>query len=298
MRQAETLAPVASKSHIISYIGYSAYAALIEEVSTTPKPGLVDQHNSGSHSDMDYACFVRSANALSPYFTEMVSIGYHWCRNLEDLFLAIRPIGMEAEKAMLSVTNSVNTHRGAIFSLGLMCAASAYVHAQWRHFDIARIFSTCIDMTQHILQSELLELETMRPRTHGENVYRKDGSKGVRGEAMTGFPSVRDVALPLMVSYMAGGYQQNLCNVQVLLHLMTVVDDSNVLARHDRNTLESIHAMAKDILEIGGCFTQAGMESVQSLDAYCIARHISCGGCADLLALTIFLAKLLLYDEP
>ena len=105
-------------------IGRMAYQALLEEVYTVPKPGLVDPYSCGAHTDMDVQTFERSAEALYPWFVRMAYQGYQLTCTPEDLFREIRKTGMLAEEAMYRATGHVNTHKGMIFTLGIFSAAA------------------------------------------------------------------------------------------------------------------------------------------------------------------------------
>ena len=109
-----------------SEIGELAHRALIREANVTPKPGLVDRENSGAHRDMDLKLFHASADALRPWFADCARIGLAMRDAApEQVFARLRKRGIEAEKAMYAATGGVNTHKGALFSLGILCCAAA-----------------------------------------------------------------------------------------------------------------------------------------------------------------------------
>ena len=278
-------------------IGSLATKALLEEVCTTPKPGLVDRLGSGGHTDMDYHTFEKSAYALQPYFGEMAELGNVWKGSLPDLFAEIRKIGLEAEKAMFSVTKGVNTHKGMLFSVGILSAASAYARSRYNSTDTDLICSVAIEMTKHTLEDEFSQIVNKSNKTHGEELYVKQGIRGIRGEVMEGFVSVRTLSLPWYREYLRQGRDPNLARLQVLLTLMANVADTNVLYRHDAKTLEYVHLSAQHILQKGGAFTEDGMQLIEELDMTFTERRISCGGCADLLGVTIFLYDLALLGK-
>ena len=115
------------------WIGKCAYNALIEEVNTTPKPGLVDLYSNGAHTDMDAETFRRSAEALRPFFVKMAGEGLSFDGSAEELFMGLRSVGMDAEQAMYAATDGVNTHKGAIFTFGIFCAAAGRCLKEQRH---------------------------------------------------------------------------------------------------------------------------------------------------------------------
>jgi len=278
-------------------IGLLATKALREEVLTTPKPGLVDLFGSGGHTDMDYHTFERSAYALEPYFGMMAEQGATWKGSLPGLFAEVRKIGLEAEAAMFSATGGVNTHKGMLFSVGILSAASAYARAQYNCTDPDLICSLASKMTKQTLEDEFMQILKKTNKTHGEELYATQGIRGIRGEVMDGFVSVRTLSLPWYKEYLRQGRDPNLARLQVLLALMANVTDTNVLYRHDAKTQSYVQMSAHHILQKGGAFTEDGMKLIEELDRTFTERRISCGGCADLLGVTIFLYDLSLLGK-
>jgi triphosphoribosyl-dephospho-CoA synthase len=184
-------------------IGKYALKSLLFEVSATPKPGLVDRNDNGAHSDMDFFSFLSSSAALAPYFIECARAGAGFeGEDLCELFRRLRHLGMAAEKDMLVATGNVNTQKGLIFSLGIICAASALC---WKgtgtaNLDTDEICERISLMTRGICERELGSSKKTINLTNGEKVFKKYGVKGVRGEAEAGFPTVRKHALPVMES--------------------------------------------------------------------------------------------------
>jgi len=281
----------------MKHIELLATKALLEEVLTTPKPGLVDRLGSGGHTDMDYHTFEKSAYALEPYFGKMDELGNVWKGSLPGLFTEVRKIGLEAEGAMFSATGGVNTHKGMLFSVGILCAASGYATSQYNSTDADLLCSLVTDMTKHTLEEEFRQILNTKNRTHGEELYAKQGIRGIRGEVIDGFASVRNLSLPWYREYLRQGRDPNLSRLQVLLALMANVTDTNVLYRHDAETLEFVQRSARNILVQGGAFTEVGLQLVEELDRAFTEKRISCGGCADLLGVTIFLNDLSLLDK-
>ena len=120
MNTIRQLVPPTTLPYIIAHL---ATQALQAELDTTPKPGLVDKDNNGAHRDMDHALMQLSINTLHPYFVRLALLGF---ADTLPSHTSIRDAGIEAEKAMLAATNSVNTHKGALFSMGLAVVAAAY----------------------------------------------------------------------------------------------------------------------------------------------------------------------------
>lgn len=270
-------------------IGELARRALIAEVDTTPKPGLVDRADSGAHRDMDRNTFLVSADAIAPYLGQMAGIGYGWGGDLPGLFACIRPVGVRAEEAMFQATGGVNTHKGLIFTLGILCACEGHLQARGQGFDARKLLTASGDMTADTLEREFERLRQREPRTHGERLFFQYGIRGIRGEAALGFPSIRDCALPALEEAARLTEDQNLMFLQTLLHLMARVEDTNVLFRTDFETAAGVRRSAERILKLGGCLTPEGFEAVRALNRSFIENNISPGGCADLLAATIFL---------
>ena len=266
-----------------------AHRCLLDEVHTTPKPGLVDERNSGSHRDMDIDSFHRSAEALKPYWSLCIEAGQN-SRSLpaRETFRQLRPLGIAAEKAMLEATGGVNTHKCAIFSLGTLCAA---VGRLWDPLgpcvDADRLLAECTAMSAETIEEELRAIaEASSPSTAGERLYISCGMKGVRGELAAGLPGVKNTSLPLFRQAMEKGMSRNQAGVYALLGLIALGNDSNMAARSSPDEARSAAA------EVRAMLPWPEMEQVEALDDSFIARNLSPGGCADLLAVTYFLYDL------
>jgi len=290
---------VLNKAELCETIRYNAVSSLLFEVSATPKPGLVDRLNQGAHSDMDFFSFMASSTALSPYFYKCAEKGTEFSENQnsrpELLFESLRPLGITAEKAMYRATGGANTHKGLIFSIGIICAAAAvcYLKNNGHEVDPEGICDTVSLMTHGICVRELDSLEKKNNLSHGEMIYIKYGVRGIRGEVENGFPTVKNYALPVFNRLKTtGGCSFNDILVQTLLHIMAVNEDTNVLARQDRDTLEYVRYCARRAIDAGGILTPEGSEMIYEMDRDFIERNISPGGAADLLAVTIMLDRL------
>jgi len=273
----------------------SQYAAtsLLYEVSSAPKPGLVDCLNQGAHRDMDFFSFMRSSAALFPYFYKCASMGVKFYQDSpQNLFKKLRRVGLEAEKAMYAATGGANTHKGLIFSMGLLCAASALCYMRDRPNipNVEAICRTVSDMTQGLCHKELYSVKEKRNLTHGEKMFLKYGAKGIRGEAESGFATVRACSLPVFKKLKAmKEYSLNDILIQTLLNLMAVNEDTNILARHGMDTLKYVRDYAARALDAGGMLSTEGRQMVFEMDREFIEINISPGGSADLLAVTIML---------
>ena len=178
------------------YTAQQAQRALLYEVAITPKPGLVDRMNAGAHDDMDVFTFIDSACALREYFETCTRIGLcHRGKAERDCFDALRTPGLLAEAAMKRATGGVNTHKGAIFSLGIYCAALGMGY-DGNKSDTMAALARCGGMTRMRMQEELASISEGAARTFGEEIYVRRGVGGVRAEAAGGFASVREYGLP------------------------------------------------------------------------------------------------------
>ncbi len=267
-----------------------ATQALLYEVAATPKPGLVDSHNTGAHNDMDIFTFFRSAAALGPAFSKCFLAGASHEGMAEALLPAIRAIGIDAEHEMLKVTGGVNTHKGILFSMGLLCGAAGLL-SQERHgsgFSAENLCDTAARIVSGIIERDFGSLAEKPILTYGERLYLKHGITGIRGEVAGGFQTVRQVSLPLIREKWAA-VDTNTLLVELLLRIMAHSEDSNILGRHDLAMLGTVQKKAREILEQGGAFSSKGMAAVRDFDQWCIRQWVSPGGSADLLAVTVFL---------
>lgn len=280
-------------------LGKMARWALMEELITTPKPGLVDSYSNGAHRDMNFHTFERSAEALEPYFCQMAAYAWKHGETPEKAFEGIREIGKQAEKAMFTVTQGVNTHKGLIFSLGILCSGAAILLADQRTpVTEAGLFAMEQKMVSVPLQQELEELyrkewQETEKQTHGEQVLLRYGARGIRGEAVAGYPSVCKLAFPVMAAGVKEGRDWNAVKLQTLCTLMSHVEDSNILSRRNVHTLENVQHTFQAFLKEGGAYQKDAEQKLKELDACFIWENISPGGSADLLAVTIFLYGLL-----
>ena len=258
------------------FIADAAVEALREEVRTTPKPGLVDLRSNGSHTDMDVPLFLASAEALRPYFTRCAAIGPDFPR--------LREAGIEAEQTMYAVTGGVNTHKGAIYTLGLLCAAAGQL---WHTGSEPPQVEDILSLTAAIAgDAARHDLEHSGADTAGLRLYRKYGIPGIRGEVAAGLPSVKDIALPAFRAALSRGMSRNDAGAVTLLHLIENVRDTNLYHRGGPEGAAWAANAARELLPY------PTLQQLEALDDAFIARNLSPGGCADLLAATYFLDKL------
>lgn len=276
----------------IENIAQLAIQALIEEVMVNPKPGLVDPVTHGAHPDMDAFTFVSSALALQPYFQQIVILAQNFNqKDLRLLFQQIRIAGIEAEKVMFATTRGVNTHKGAIFSLGIMVTATAYELSHHPTLTLEAIQKTIQQMLWHLTEHDFAKVKEKLPETltAGEREYLRYGMTGIRGQAQAGFPVVFDRALPFLRATTSTNR-----NAQLVDTLMVIVQhtaDSNLVKRaNQQKIIPWVVKQARTYFKLGASLTRAGRLFLQELDQIFTRKHLSLGGSADLLILTIFLA--------
>ena len=266
-------------------IGTWAALSLLDEVSVTPKPGLVDLANTGSHRDMDQHTFVASIAALVPFFRNCAQIGMDTYRESpEYTFRLLRQAGTGAEAAMFRATGGVNTHKGAIFTLGILCGAAGRLLAAGEHWTQEAILKTASAMTARAMESDF---QTMTDSTAGGRLYRRFGIRGIRGEAAEGFPSIRDIGLPVFDQCRWEGMDWNESGAVTLLHLIAQVEDTNMIARGGPDLAREAQIRAASLLP------RPTMAQITELDRWFTDRNLSPGGCADLLAAGCFLRRLI-----
>ncbi len=253
-------------------IGEWAQKALLYEAITTPKPGLVDCENSGSHRDMELFSFVSSACALRPYFEECAWLGMDG-GELERLQLS----GVMAEDVMMRAARA-NTHKGAIFSLGILCCAAGSCEEQAA---LDEVLQKAGEMGSYFLDQMKKNGQT---RTAGECQYAAYGLTGARGEAASGFRTVRDVSLPVFEKAMRKMHDLNAAGLETLLHLMAHLNDSNLIRRAGLEGKRWAMGEARKLLNCG--YT---IDDLRKLNDRFVERNLSPGGSADLLAITYFL---------
>ena len=252
------------------------------EIETWPKPGLVSHIDTGSHTDMDADTFRRSALAIQPFFARLVEAGA--CN--ADMPV-LRKIGLRAEHAMMTATRGVNTHRGAIFGMGLLCAAAGLRAAG--HADAAMSLGEVVSQRwgRDMLAGPRL------PSSHGELVGRRYGVGGARQEAALGFPSIYEIGLPALrdaAALMPGNAEAG--RVQACFALIAVLEDTNLLHRGGIEGLRFAQRAAQSFLDRGGVTQADWIDSAQAIHRAFVDRWLSPGGSADLLAMSVFVREL------
>lgn len=267
-------------------VGQYLTQAILLEVSTHPKPGLVTRLSNGAHKDMSIFTFMMSSAVLSKAFNDLQDIGQAHRGTLAELFCKLRSYGIGAEAELLRVTKGVNTQRGILFAGGIVSAVSGYAMNMGLSRDA--LLPMIKEMAAGLVARELKNLDHAA-MTAGEKLYYKYGITGIRGEVENGFPSVINHGLPALEDAFNKGATINDALVHALIALMTVVEDSNVIWRTDYETLLEVQRIAKDILSLGSVFAEKGRMAIAETERYFLQRRISPGGSADLLSVTITL---------
>lgn len=277
-----------------------AQRAILYEAVLTPKPGLVDAVNTGSHHDMDIFTFIDSSSNLFKGFYLYAKAGLECTGSEKELFIAIRKIGIQVEKDMFKATKNINTHKGINFSMGIVLAAAGYYlrdkdideNIILAPSDTDEILNTVRVMTEGLVKSDFENIKKKEKLTHGERLYVEKGFSGIRGEAERGFPTVEKTSLPRLreIGHSDMSMEQKL--LDVLFHLMSISDDSNIINRGGLEGLEFVKSVSKEFLMTGIIFEDGFREKIQEMNNLFVEKNISPGGSADLLSITIFFGML------
>ena len=280
------LVPPTTLPYIIAHL---ATQALQAELDTTPKPGLVDKDNNGAHRDMDYALMQHSIDTLHPYFVKLALLG---CADALPTHTSIRDIGIEAEKAMLSATNGVNTHKGALFSMGLAVVAAAHEERKIaaNEEQILKERNGGEDVLVS-LQTTIKALAACFPDTNGTHGSKakllSKGTTAIKGaldNAREGYEMLFAEWIPFYIERRKERDAHTLH--KTLLRIMCDLDDTNVIYRTDLATAEEVKQEARALLD---SFSETALKD---MDRHYTTRNISPGGAADMLSLTIFIGSI------
>lgn len=268
----------------IEEIAQHAVQALVDEAMLTPKPGLVDMRGSGAHRDLTWALMCASACVLRPAFEEMALAGRLLAHDAPMLRRRIGAIGRAAESTMMAATGGVNTHRGAIWALGLMVTAAA---ADGDGLDTGTIAARAGALAR------IADPDAPRHTGNkGERARLEHGVGGARGQAQAGFPQVTEHALPMLRLSRARGDAEAHARVNALLAVMAQLDDTCLLARGGQAALLATQGGARRVLAAGGMGTPIGRQRLAQLETRMRALNVSPGGAADLLAAALLLDRL------
>lgn len=260
-----------------------AVDALIDEADLSPKPALVDRRGSGAHQDLHLGLMHASALSLWPAFKQMVEAALEFGVVGQPLREAVGRIGREGEVAMLNTTGGVNTHRGAIWALGLLVTAVALEpgHCTASGVSLRAAKLALIDDRHSPLQN-----------SHGAKVAQRYGARGAREQAQLGFPAVIQHGLPQLQRSRAAGHGEQNARLDALLAIMTTLADTCVLYRAGQPGLDAMQLGAQRVLDAGGSASLGGRRCLHELDQQLLSLNASPGGAADLLAACLFIDSL------
>jgi triphosphoribosyl-dephospho-CoA synthase len=266
------------------------------EVSTTPKPGLVDRDNPGSHKDMDFFTFMASSSALYKGIYDCAIEGMNFQEvDKTKLLDRIRRPGIQCEEAMFKATNGVNTHKGIIFSIGILSAVAGYLYIKSSklNFTTDEICNEVKEVCKDLCCKDFQYIPKKDVLTHGEWLFKEYGYKGIRGEAESGFKTVRDTAMPILTKWNKDkDLTMNDLFLQMLMSIMTQSEDTNVVMRGGLESLKYVKETSREFLGLGGMYNKGAKERLVEINNLFITKNISPGGSADLLAVSIFLGML------
>lgn len=259
-----------------------ACQCLLDEARLAPKPGLVDSRGSGAHSDLSLDLMCRSARALQPAFFAMASAAWQQQAST-TLREQLGSLGRAGEHAMLQASGGVNTHRGAIWAIGLLVAAAAMDSSQLQASAVCQRAAALAQLPDRLLPAQ--------PRK-GELACQRYGVGGARGEAQQGFPHITRLALPALQASRARGDGELNARLNALLAIMSRLDDTCLLSRGGMPGLMLVQNGAQAVLAAGGVATLPGRRQLCQLEQDMLAQRLSPGGAADLLAATLLVDRL------
>jgi triphosphoribosyl-dephospho-CoA synthase len=268
---------------LADWLADAAVEALVDEATLTPKPGLVDLRGNGAHDDLNWMLMCHSARALRPAFHAMALAGQQM-RDQQALREHIGAAGRDGERLMMQATGGVNTHRGAIWALGLLVTAAA----QPQGADHAQAVAQRAGALARLHDSHAPAVTGNK----GALACLRHGVGGARSQAQAGFPQVMDVALPMLRASRRRGDNEDAARLNALLAVMAQLDDTCLLARGGRQALEAAQQGARRVLDEGGAANAGGQTALRLLDADLLARRGSPGGAADLLAAALLLDRI------
>jgi triphosphoribosyl-dephospho-CoA synthase len=264
-------------------VGRAAPLALYDELALSPKPGLVTMSDRGSHDDMDARTFMRSLLALRGYFPRIAVLGAHGAP-----FEALEGCGLDAEARMASATGGINTHRGAIFTLGLLCASAGAAVAQGLAPEADRLRATLLERWGAALQARALRPAALP----GARAAQRHGLRTASAEAALGFPVLFEVALPALAAALQRGADARSARLDTLFSVIAVLDDANLAHRGGLEGLRWAQCAARDFLAAGGAAAPEGFQRAAAIGRAFVARRLSPGGAADMLAAACWLQRI------
>ena len=259
----------------LKVIGRAAVVALYDELALEPKPGLVSFADSGSHDDMDARTLLRSLFSLRLYFPRLAALGAAGAG-----FELLEREGIAAEVRMLDATGGINTHRGAIFCLGLLCASAGALAARGvapSPAALRRELTACWGPA-------LCERSLRCGSAHGAVAARRFGLRSAGVEAALGFPVLFETTLPALLSAQQRGAAPREARLQALFETMAILEDTNLAHRGGLAGLHHGQRAARAWLVAGGALRPDAVSHARAVHADFVARRLSPGGAADMLA--------------
>ncbi len=270
-------------------VALRAVRSLYHELALYPKPGLVSFVDNGSHADMNAATFMRSLFSLRHYYARICRAGYDGAP-----FAELKKLGIAAERRMMAATQGINTHRGAIFALGLLCAA------------MGRVRSLHMTLTPAALRTALLlhwgeELAAHTQasgKSHGLQAAARHAASGAREEGALGLPSVFDVGLPALQATLSRGAPMLHARIDAIFALMAHISDTNIYHRGGAKGADTVRHSARHFQQQGGTANPQWKEHALDCHRRFVAQRLSPGGAADLLAATCLVHSLTAMPPP
>ena len=264
-----------------------ATKALLYEVSISPKAGLVSRLSNGSHKDMNFYTFINSSLALHNYFLNCFDYGQENLFSCPYFFKNLRKVGKVAEKEMYEATKGINTHKGTIFSMGILLAVLGVHLKENKKIDLKVLSEKIKEMCKPLLN----ELEaTKNISTYGEKAYKEYHLTGARGLAISGYEIVLLDGINKLKNFCKTLDFETAC-ILLLFYYMSVLDDTNIVNRASITTLKEVQILSKELFEENKktLEKESIKNSMSKLNDIFIEKNISAGGSADLLILTIFI---------
>lgn len=290
-RAAPQLPSPSAQRRFAGEVARLAVGSLYAELCLYPKPGLVSLVDTGSHSDMDATTFMRSLFSLRHYFKSICLAGQN-----DAPFTMLKQLGIAAEKAMLKATRGINTHRGAIFSLGLLCAAAGRARAQGTPMTPAALRAAMLIRWGEELAMHASASSTLAAASNGLRVAARYAASGAREEGALGLPSVFEIGVPALQAARARGATMTMARVDALFALMAHISDSNVYHRAGPQGARTVRLHARRFLDAGGTANRAWHALALASHRVFVERRLSPGGAADLLAASCLVQSIAALD--
>lgn len=279
----------------VSEISKLAVDALKDELELTPKPGLVDQRNCGAHSDMDFDMMLRSAESLKWYFASTLRIGLNGDLENPSELIGLKKLGISAEKKMMLVTGQVNTHRGAIYGMGILLAAFGAClkdggSLAYRSGKIAEgLFELNMEMDSFVNKGKLASKSETNKSSNGDLAREIYGACGAENEAIDGFPTAFAGAEYLDTLLRNCGEDISIAKLRCFVYILAKADDSNLIHRGGCQGLQFAKLEASRLMNLDDARL---IEALEALDDKFIEKNLSPGGTADIFAQSLFLYKI------